>query len=124
MASVVNYISYEHAPGGSKDFIFNYSITVSGTYTAGATGETINLTTALNPNGLELDDFLPVAGLDETFVDILIANVKGYGVGVSAYSAGSFNLFFYSAPGTELTTQTYPASISGGQINVAVRHRG
>jgi hypothetical protein len=124
MASVVSYVSYEHAPGGSKDFIFNYSITVSGTYTTASTGESIDLTKALNPNGIELDDFLPAAGLDEKFVDILIANVQGYGVGVSAYSAGLFNLFFYSAPATELTTQTYPTAISGGQVNIAVRHRG
>ena len=124
MASVVNYISYEHFPGGSKDFRFNFSITVSGTYTTASTGETINLTTALNPNGLELSSFLPVSTLDETYVDILNANVKGYGVGVSAYNAGSFNLFFYSAPGTELGTGTYPTGISGGQINVSVRHKG
>lgn len=124
MASVVNYVSYQHAASGSQDFEFNFTITVSGTYTTALTGETINLLTAGNPNGLELDGFLPVSGCDAKFVDILNANVQGYGVGVSAYSAGSFNLFFYSAPGTELTTQTYPVAISGGQINVRVRHRG
>jgi len=123
MASVVNYVSYEHAPGGSKDFIFNYSIAVSGTYTTAATGETINLTTALDPNGLELDAFLPAAALDEKFVDILSCNAGGYTVTTSAYSAGSFNLFFWTGI-AELGTGTYPAVISGGQINVAVRHRG
>lgn len=123
MASVVNYVSYGHAASGSTDFEDHFTITVSGTYTTAATGETISLLTAGNPNGLE-GPHLPVNGCDTTYVDILIPNVKGYGVGVSAYSAGSFNLFFYSAPATELGTGTYPASISGGQINIAVRHRG
>jgi hypothetical protein len=123
MASVVNYISYEHAPGGSKDLIFNFSITVSGTYTTASTGETINLTTALNPNGLELASFLPVTTLDEKFVDILSVNAGGYTVTTSAYNAGSFNLFFWTGI-AELGTGTYPGVISGGQVNVAVRHRG
>jgi hypothetical protein len=122
MASVVNYVSYIHAPGGSKDIELNYSITVSGTYTTAATGETINLTTALNPNGLELAGQLPIATLDEKFVDIMSCNAGGYTCTTSAYSAGLFNLFFFTGI-AELGTGTYPAVISGGQVNIRVRHR-
>jgi hypothetical protein len=123
MASVVSYVSYQHAASGSEDFDFIFTITVSGTYTTAATGETINLLTALNPNGLELNGFLPVNTLDAKFVDILSVNAGGYGVTTSAYSAGSFNLFFWDAI-AELGTGTYPAVISGGQVNVRVRHKG
>lgn len=123
MASVVKYVSYSHAASGSADFEFNYTITVSGTYTTAATGETINLLTAQNPNGLELDGFLPLGAGDTGFVDILACNAGGYTVTTSALNNGSFNLFFWTGI-AELGTGTYPAVISGGQVNVRVRHRG
>lgn len=123
MASVVNYVSYSHAASGSQDLEFNYTITVSGTYTTAATGETINLNTAINKNGLELNAFLPTGGGDTGFVDILSCNAGGYTVTTSALNAGSFNLFFWNGI-AELATETYPAVISGGQIAVRVRHRG
>lgn len=121
MASVVNYVSYQHAASGSQDFDIIFTITVSGTYTTAATGETINLLTATNANGLE-GPLLPVNSCDAKFVDILSCNAGGYTVTTSAYSAGSFNLFFWTGI-AELGTGTYPAVISGGQINVRVRHR-
>src|SRR6202041_4108359 len=108
MASVVSYVSYQHAASGSADFDFIYTITVSGTYTTAATGETINLTTALDPNGLELDAFLPAVGCDTKFVDILACNAGGYTVTTSAYNAGSFNMFFWTGI-AELGPGTYPA---------------
>ncbi|MDE2102634.1 MAG: hypothetical protein KGL39_35640 [Patescibacteria group bacterium] len=122
MANSVNYTSYSHSPGGS-DFAFRFVANFTGSYVNG-TGETINLFAAGNPNGLELNGFLPPTTLVEVIVDILAASLGGYGVGVSAYNAGSFVVTFYSAAGTELASGAYPAGITGGQITFQVRHKG
>jgi hypothetical protein len=123
MANTTNYVSYQHAASGDKDFTFIFTITFSGSYVNG-TGETINFLTAANPNGLELSGFLPVNSVDAGIPDTPGSSVAGYGFGFAAYSAGSAVLKFYSAPGTELASGAYPAGISGGTITAAIRHKG
>ena len=123
MANSVNYTSYSHAAGGSQDFEFRFTATFTGSYVSG-TGETINLLMAGNPNGLELSGFLPPTTLPETVVDVISSSLGGYVPEVGAYSAGSFNLKFFVSGGTELTSEAYPAGITGGTITFAVRHRG
>lgn len=122
MANVVNGVSYSHSPGG-QDFATRYTITFSDNYATG--GETINFNTAGNPNGLE--DLSPGDGIPpEGIPDIISASIGGYGVGfvLGSTTPGQFNLEFYSAPGTQLAAGAYPASISGGQVNVEIRRKG
>lgn len=123
MANAPSYVSYSHVGGGSQDLEFRYTITFSGSYTTASTGEVVNLNNALNPNGLELNAFLPPI-LPEGVPDCVGANINGYDVSFSAYANGSFTVKFYSTAATELGTGAYPASISGGNVIIAVRSRG
>lgn len=125
MANTASYVSYSHSPGGLTDLEFRYTVTLTGSYVTASTGETINLTTAANPNGLELNGFLPVNSTDVGYVDILLANFLGYQVVLTVYVAGSFTVRFYVlTTGAELASGAYPAAITGGQLNIAIRHRG
>jgi hypothetical protein len=91
MANTVNYVSYTHAPSGSQTFERIYTITFSGSYTAGAgNGETCNLLTAANPNGLEGNADVPITSGDTGYVDIRVANFQGYQVILGPLSGGSF----------------------------------
>ena len=125
MANTVNYVSYTHAPSGSETFERRYTITFSGSYTAGASsGETCNLVTATNLNGLEGNADLPVVSGDTGYVDVLVANFQGYQVLLGPLAAGSFQVrFFAMSTNTELPTQAYTTPVSGGVLVVAVRKR-
>ncbi len=124
MANTVNYVSYTHAPSGSETFERRYTITFSGSYTAGASnGETCNLISATNLNGLEGNADLPVVSGDTGYVDIRLANFQGYQVIVGPLSAGSFQVRFFLMGGAELASGAYPTAVSGGVLVVAVRKR-
>ena len=125
MANTVNYVSYTHAPSGSETFERRYTITFSGSYTAGASnGETCNLISATNLNGLEGNADLPVVSGDTGYVDIRLANFQGYQVVVGPLSAGSFQVrFFVMSTNTELASGTYLTAITGGVLVIAVRKR-
>jgi hypothetical protein len=126
MANTVNYVSYTHAPSGSETFERRYTITFSGSYTAGASnGETCNLITAANLNGLEGNADLPVVSGDTGYPDVLVANFQGYQVLLGPLSAGSFQVRFFvmSSVSTELASGAYPTAVSGGVLIVAVRKR-
>lgn len=116
MPNTVAYQRYEHAPSGAADFKGVYKITLSGSYTQ-TTGETVNLLTASNANGYELNGAVPSGTNAE--VDVDVANVAGYTPIISAYSNGTFTMQFFSA-GTELAAGAYPASSS---VTVSVPHR-
>jgi hypothetical protein len=126
MANTVNYVSYSHAPSGSETFERRFTVTFSGSYTAGASnGETCNLLTAANPNGLEGNADLPATGTDTGYVDVRLPNFQGYQVVVGPYSAGSFQVrFFVMSTNAELASGAYPAAVSGGVLVIAVRRRG
>ena len=125
MANTVNYVSYTHAPSGSETFERRYTITFSGSYTAGASnGETCNLISATNLNGLEGNADLPVVSGDTGYVDIRLANFQGYQVVVGPLSAGAFQVrFFVMSTNTELASGTYLTAITGGVLVIAVRKR-
>jgi hypothetical protein len=125
MANTVNYVSYTHAPSGSETFERRYTNTFSGSYTAGASnGETCNLMTATNLNGLEGNADLPVVSGDTGYVDVLVANFQGYQVLLGPLAAGSFQVrFFAMSTNTELPSGGYTTPVSGGVLVVAVRKR-
>jgi hypothetical protein len=125
MANTINYVSYTHAPSGSETFERRYTITFSGSYTAGASsGETCNLVTATNLNGLEGNADLPVVSGDTGYVDVLVANFQGYQVLLGPLAAGSFQVrFFAMSTNTELASGAYTTPVSGGVLVVAVRKR-
>lgn len=121
MANTLSYIGYFHSPSGSADFEFLYSAVFTGSYTSG-TPEVLNFLTAANPNGYELNGFVPVG--TTTVPPIVSAQLGGYDVNVSAMVNGSSNCSFYTSGGTELSTGAFPAGITGGSILLKVRHRG
>jgi hypothetical protein len=125
MANTINYVSYTHAPSGSETFERRYTITFSGSYTAGASnGETCNLMTATNLNGLEGNADLPVVSGDTGYVDVRLANFQGYQVLLGPLAAGSFQVrFFAMSTNTELASGAYTTPVSGGVLVVAVRKR-
>jgi hypothetical protein len=125
MANTINYVSYTHAPSGSETFERRYTITFSGSYTAGASnGETCNLMTATNLNGLEGNADLPVVSGDTGYVDVRLANFQGYQVLLGPLAAGSFQVrFFVMSTTAELASGAYPTAVSGGVLVVAVRKR-
>lgn len=120
MANALSYTGYLHAPSGSADFTGQYLATFSGSYVNG-TGESLNFLTATNTNGLEGNGYVPAD--PTTSIPFFAANLSGYGVSVSSFSAGAVVVKFYSAAGTELGSGAYPASISGGSIAFQVRSR-
>ena len=123
MANSVSYVSYTHSPSSPQDLESRFSITFSGSYVSGSgNGETINLNAASNPNGLEMNGALPATTLPEGFPDVLLANFESFAVLLTAYSAGEFTVRFFLAD-TELASGAYPAQITAGQLNVAVRAR-
>lgn len=125
MANQASYVSYSHAASGSQDFEFRFTVAFTGSYVTAATGETVNLLAALNPNGLELNGFLPAGAGDIGFPTILIASFLGYQAVFTALSAGTFTVRFYVlTTGAELASEAFPAAITGGALAVSVRHRG
>lgn len=125
MPNQASYVSYMHAPGGDEDFELIFTVAFTGSYVTAATGETVNLMTALDPNGLELSGFLPVSTTDTGYVDILLANFLGYQVVLTVYASGSFTVRFYVlTTGAELASGAFPAAITGGTLAISVRHRG
>lgn len=120
MANAVAYQRYEHGASSAANFKGVYKITFSGSYVQ-TTGETINLLTASNANGYELNGAVPSGTGAE--VDVEASNVGGYEASISGYSAGTFTLQFFASGGTELGAGAYPAAISGGSITIAVPHR-
>ena len=125
MANTVNYVSYTHAPSGSQTFERIFTVTFSGSYTAGAgNGETCNLLTAANPNGLEGNAEVPVVSSDTGYVDVPLANIQGYQVLVGPLSAGSFQVrFIVLSTNVELASGAYPTAFTGAVLVVAVRKR-
>lgn len=121
MANTLSYVGYSHAPSGSADFEFLYSATFTGSYTSG-TPEVLNFLTAANPNGYELNGFVPPG--TTTTPPLVAANLGGYDVNVSAMVNGSLNCSFYTSGGTELGSGAYPTGITGGIVQFKVRHRG
>lgn len=119
MANSVSYQRYERVNASRANFKGVYKITVSGSYTQ-TTGESINLLTASNANGLELNGAVPSGTGAE--VDVDTANIGGYVPVISGYSNGTFTLQFFTSGGTELPAAAYPAGISGGSVTVAVPH--
>lgn len=125
MANQASYVSYSHAPGGFVDFELRFTVALTGSYVTAATGETVDLTKALNPNGLELNGFLPVGGGDIGYPTILIASFLGYQAVFTVLTAGTFTVRFYVlTTGAELASGAFPAAITGGALAIAVRHRG
>lgn len=116
MANATAYLGYRHMPSGSQDYVGIYQITLSGSYVQ-TTGESINLLTASNTNGFELNGQVPVGTTAE--IDILGANAFGFLPQVSAYSAGVFTMQFYSG-GTEHSAGAYTA---GSTVTIGVPHR-
>jgi hypothetical protein len=116
MSNAVALLGYRHAASGSQDFIGIYQITLSGSYTQ-TTGESVNLLTASNTNGLEGNGYVPSGTTAE--IDVLAANAFGFLPQISAYSAGAFTMQLYSG-GTEHTASAYTA---GSTITIGVPHR-
>ncbi len=125
MANQASYVSYTHSPGGAVDLELFYTVAFTGNYVTGATGETVNLLAALNPNGLELNGFLPTGAGDIGYPNVLIVSFLGYQAVFTALSAGTFTVRFYVlTTGAELASGAFPAAITGGALAVSVRHRG
>lgn len=125
MANAASYVSYQHNGGGFVDLEFFYTIAFTGSYVTASTGETVNLNTALNPNGLELNSFLPTGGGDIGYPTVLIANFLGYQAVFTVLTGGTFTVRFYVlTTGSELASGAYPAAITGGALAISVRHRG
>lgn len=122
MANVCAYIGYLHAPSGSSDFSFRYSVSFTGSYTSG-TAESINFLTATNPNGLELAGFIP-STTTATYVAEVSANLAGYTVNIGPLTNGTIALKFYASAGVELSTGAYPASITSGSVLFRIYQRG
>jgi hypothetical protein len=120
MPNSVAYLGYSHSPSGSQSHTGKYQITLTGTYVP-VTGESVSLLTASNPNGLELNGAVPMVSGAE--VDVVGENIGGYQAVISNYIAGTFQLNIFASGNTELANIAYPASITGGNITVAVPHR-
>lgn len=118
MAIAVSLLDY--TPGVRNTTLY-LGLTFSGSYTVG--GDTLNLASVANPNGLEGEAFaqIPLNGgpgvffesLDGYYVQPVVAGVT---------SPANYKLQVFAPGGNELTALPYPSAItSGSAVLVATK---
>lgn len=119
MAIAVSLLDY--TPGLRNTTLY-LGLTFSGSYTVG--GDTLNLASVANPNGLEGEALAQIplnAGpgvffesLDGYYVQPVVAGVT---------SPANYKLQVFAPGGNELTAQPYPSAITGGSAVLVASKR-
>lgn len=108
--------------------IFRGVLTGNYVQNAGAAGETLNLTTATDPNHLgdTVGGKLDVAAVTARLFEAKVVRAPaGYGAEINLSTgatswANAFILKLYSAPGVELAAAAYPAAILADSFEVEI----
>ena len=119
MAIAVSLLDY--TPGLRNTTLY-LGLTFSGSYTVG--GDTLNLASAANPNGLEGEGIVegPLNGGPGVFLE----NLDGYYVQpvvVGINSAANYKLQVFAPGGSELPATAYPAALTGGRVVLVATKR-
>ncbi len=119
MAIAVSLLDY--TPGLRNTTLY-LGLTFSGSYTVG--GDTLNLASPANPNGLEGEGLaeIPLSGGPGVFLE----SIDGYYVqpvvaGIS--SPAHYKLQVFAPGGGELTAAAYPAALTGGSVVLVATKR-
>jgi hypothetical protein len=109
------------AGAGDRNFTVFIQLTFSGSYTTG--GDTLNLTTLTNPNGLDVEGVfeLPLSLGPAVYLE----DISGYYVQpkVSGSTLTAFLINVYAPGGAPVAAGTYPTQVSGGNVILTVQKR-
>jgi hypothetical protein len=107
--------------GGERNFTVFIQLTFSGSYTTG--GDSLNLTTLSNPNGLDVEGVfeLPLSLGPAVYLE----DIGGYYVQpkVSGSTLTAFLINVYAPGGAPVAAGTYPTAVSGGNVILTMQKR-
>jgi hypothetical protein len=107
--------------GGERNFTVFIQLTFSGSFPSG--GDTLNLTTLANPNGLDVEGLfeLPLSLGPSVYLE----DIGGYYVQpkVSGSTLTAFLINVYQPGGAIVTAGTYPTQVSGGNVILTMQKR-
>ena len=107
--------------GGERNFTVFIQLTFSGSFPSG--GDTLNLTTLTNPNGLDVEGVfeLPLSLGPAVYLE----DIGGYYVQpkVSGSTLTAFLINVYQPGGAIVTAGTYPTPVSGGNVILTMQKR-
>jgi hypothetical protein len=106
---------------GERNFTVFIQLTFNGSYTTG--GDSLNLTTLTNPNGLDVEGVfeLPLSLGPAVYLE----DISGYYVQpkVSGSTLTAFLINVYAPGGAAVGAGTYPTQVSGGNVILTMQKR-
>ena len=106
---------------GDRNFTVFILLTFSGSFPSG--GDTLNLTTLTNPNGLDVEGVfeLPLSLGPAVYLE----DIGGYYVQpkVSGSTLTAFLINVYQPGGTIVPASAYPTAVSGGNVILTMQKR-
>jgi hypothetical protein len=106
---------------GERNFTVFIQLTFSGSFPTG--GDTLNLATLTNPNGLDVEGVfeLPLSLGPAVYLE----DIGGYYVQpkVSGSTLTAFLINVYAPGGSIVATGTYPTQVSGGNVILTMQKR-
>jgi hypothetical protein len=107
--------------GGERNFTVFIQLTFSGSFPSG--GDTLNLTTLTNPNGLDVEGLfeLPLSLGPAVYLE----DIGGYYVQpkVSGSTLTAFLINVYAPGGAIVAAGTYPTPVSSGNVILTMQKR-